>query len=115
MEYMTVKAFKTLRKQDWENGAVHQEIYNSLKDREQLQTENSALCRQAAHNGLFIEQLETELKQLKRWPDYFAWEREMKKVEAENKKYKKGLYKIRKSTEIMEARRFAEEALKEQK
>ena len=31
-----------------------------------------------------IRELEAELKRLKRWPDYFAWEREMEKVQADN-------------------------------
>lgn len=30
-----------------------------------------------------VEQSQTELKRLKRWPDYFAWEREMEKLQAE--------------------------------
>ncbi len=85
---------------------------------QQLQTENSALCRQAAHNGLFIEQLEAKLAKAK----YVIPATKMivniieyKQLQAKNKRMKKGLYKIRQSTEIMEARRFAEKALKEQK
>ena len=32
-----------------------------------------------------IEQLKAEVKRLDRWHDYFAWEREYKKLEAKNK------------------------------
>ena len=37
MTYMTLAKFKTLSNRDWENGAVRDEIYSSIKRMEELQ------------------------------------------------------------------------------
>lgn len=62
-----------------------------------------------------IIQLKAELTKKIQWPDYFAWEREMKKLQAENKRLKEALKNICRSNEIMEARRIAREGLEQVK
>ena len=52
-----------------------------------------------------IIQLKAELTKKIQWPDYFAWEREMKEA----------LKNICRSNEIMEARRIAREGLEQVK
>ena len=47
-----------------------------------LQSENRESKEQIQQLQARIAELEAENKQLKRWPDYFAWEREMEKREA---------------------------------
>lgn len=60
---MTLKGFKTLKDRDWENGAVRDEIYQSLKHMEELETK---LARVEAFRSAVIGWREND------WPSWFC-------------------------------------------
>ncbi len=55
-KYMTVAEFKTLGNRDWENGAVRDELYESIKRMEALQARLDAVkeCHQYDSNYHFL-------------------------------------------------------------